>query len=552
MSSVMYKYTFKFILFFLFINRSKNRIGSKCLKFTFMGLICVWCIFAQFNLFEYAFTIPQFPNSMDISSDPPPTTPSKYHSHSDGSLHDTSDAPKQTDKVRLASLCPLRRNLCIRDNHWVTPYKDDIFNVSELMFGTGIHQKYKVYRDNMYATYDPLIVSNGECLMVNESMIILHAWYPHMLWEVWNRIATQLFQYQVLEQFLSKEHRFAIMQLQTPYGLDSVYNLGTVHDLLLSPFTNYPFVHLKSLMWNQTNSLYEYGITKHVKFYDILDYPERMTHYEPMYSPKGDCTCIEETFWCGFDQDLKKDVKQIPSIFDGLGQHEFGEFSWDMARWYKWYFIKTYGTVPQHMVDKKTKPRLLFIQRRSWKRVWANLEQTVRDCTIASHGLFECIILYFEDISHIQAIWTMQLTDILIGIHGSGLVNGIFMNERATLLEIIPRHGPDYLFNKRSSGGSIMTWIYKYVPQRHAWFPLLDEEQVHFYMRDWQKPFNVTWQRLEPVIKYLLETPHDFCPKIIPKNLKDIDFGIGKKDFPVKSPLYPYRPSCNSYEYLTM
>ena len=223
-----------------------------------------------------------------------------------------------------------------------------------------------------------------------------------------------------------------------------------------------------------------------------------------------------------------------------------------MARWYKWYFIKTYGTAPQKMLDKKTKPRLLFIQRRSWKRVWANLEKTVRDCKIASEGLFDCEIIYFEDISHIEAIWTMQLTDILIGIHGSGLVNGIFMNERATLLEIVPRHGPQYLLNKKSKGGSIMTWIFKNVPQRHAWLPLLDEEQEHFYERDWQKPFNMSWERLDPVVKYLLETPHDFCEKEIPKHLTDIEFNTGKKEFPVKSPLYSYRPSCNSYEYLTM
>ena len=213
--------------------------------------------------------------------------PIEQNPAAEGILNDVSDAPAQTDKTRLVHL-PIRRNLCIRDNHWVTPYKEDVFNVSELMFGQAIRQEYKVYRDNMYATYDPDIL-NGQCLMINESMIILHAWYPHMLWEVWNRIATQLFQYQVLEQFLSKEHRFAIMQLQTPFGLEHIYDLGTVHDLLLSPFTNYPFVHLKSLMWNQTYSLYEYGITKSVKYYEIKDYPERMTHYKPMYQQSFVC-----------------------------------------------------------------------------------------------------------------------------------------------------------------------------------------------------------------------------------------------------------------------
>eukprot|EP01083_Nonionella_stella_P202436 739544_1 len=148
----------------------------------------------------------------------------------------------------------------------------------------------------------------------------------------------------------------------------------------------------------------------------------------------------------------------------------------------------------------------------------------------------------------------MQLTDILIGIHGSGLVNGIFMNERATILEIIPKHGPDYLYNKRSKGGSgsIMTWIFARVPQRHSWFPLLDNEQIHVYMRDWQKPFTVTWKRLEPAIKYLLEVPHDFCPKMVPQNLKNMNFAVGNKEFPIKSPLYKYRPTCNNYEYLTM
>ena len=406
----------------------------------------------------------------------------------------------------------------------------------------------------MFATHDPDILHDAQCTHINESIIILHAWYPHMLWEVWNRIATQLFQYQVLERFLSKEHRFAIMQLQTHPGLDSVYHLSTVHDLVLSPFTNYPFVHLKSLMWNQTASLYARGINKPESFYDTLSYPQRMRNYKPMYAQSGDsdCLCIAETFWCGFDSEMSKDVKQLSSIFDGLGQHEFGEFSWDMARWYKWYFVETYGAVTAEQLALKTKPRLMFIQRRSWKRPWADLDSTIRDCLAYAGQDFECVVVFFEDLSHIEAVRTMQLADILIGVHGSGLVNGMFMNERATLLEIIPSHGPDYIMDKKSNGGSIMTWVFKHVPQRHAWFPLRDEEQEHVNLRDWQKPFNVSWKRLEPVVQYLLETEHDFCDRVIPQHLRNIKFGVGRKAFNDKSPLYPYRPSCNYYEYLTM
>ena len=255
--------------------------------------MAIWCIGTQFSVFHDAFSIPLIASSPSAAthSSSTPNPPhidhdddlhlEAPHSAPDGILSDVSDAPSVTNMERLASLCPLRRNLCVRDNHWVTPYESDVFNVSSLMFGTGIHQKYKVYRDDMYSEYDPDILS--ECQLINESLIVLHAWYPHMLWEVWNRIATQLFQYQVLDHFLSKEHRFAVMQLQTPFGLEAVYHLGSVHDLLLSPFTNYPLVHLQSLMRNQTASLYRYGISKKREFYDVLDYPQRMSRYQPMY-----------------------------------------------------------------------------------------------------------------------------------------------------------------------------------------------------------------------------------------------------------------------------
>ena len=124
------------------------------------------------------------------------------------------------------------------------------------------------------------------------------------------------------------------------------------------------------------------------------------------------------------------------------------------------------------------------------------------------------------DMTHIETIWNMSLVDVLVGIHGSGLVNGIFMNERASMLEIIPVKAPGYATHK----GTIMTWIYGRVPQRHAFFPLKPDEQKHELLRDWQKPFNLTWNRIEPFLSYLFDTPHDYVeppPKPpSPKNVK--------------------------------
>lgn len=149
--------------------------------------------------------------------------------------------------------------------------------------------------------------------------------------------------------------------------------------------------------------------------------------------------------------------------------------------------------------------------------------------------------------THIEAIWNMSVIDVLVGIHGSGLVNGIFMNERATMLEIIPVRAPGYAMQS----GTIMTWIYSRVPQRHAFFPLKDYEQKHDLLRDWQKPFNLTWERIEPFLTYLFDTSHDFCKHDIPQSLKDEKFKVAPKAFNKKSALYPYRPTCNNFTYVT-
>ena len=81
---------------------------------------------------------------------------------------------------------------------------------------------------------------------------------------------------------------------------------------------------------------------------------------------------------------------------------------------------------------------------------------------------------------------------------------------------------------------------------------MADNEQAHELLRDWQKPFVLSWKRIEPAIKFLMENEHDFCKKEISRELQAMKFAIGAKDFAKKSPLFKYRPSCDSYEYLTM
>src|SRR5690606_8276057 len=99
--------------------------------------------------------------------------------------------------------------------------------------------------------------------------------------------------------------------------LDS-YLLEEMHELLLGPFTSLPFVHLKDLLYNQSNSLI--NINGHF-----------------IYSNKNECSCFKEIYFCGFKtNNITLDGKMLPHsksshilpLFDVNGG-----YSWDMSRY---------------------------------------------------------------------------------------------------------------------------------------------------------------------------------------------------------------------------
>ncbi len=51
-----------------------------------------------------------------------------------------SYAPNKTNVEKLSKLCPLRRNMCLKDRHWIVENDEYAFNFSNLtyiLFGTG-------------------------------------------------------------------------------------------------------------------------------------------------------------------------------------------------------------------------------------------------------------------------------------------------------------------------------------------------------------------------------------------------------------------------------
>ena len=75
--------------------------------------------------------------------------------------------------------------------------------------------------------------------------MIIHAWYPHMLWEVWMRIAMQLYEY-YSKGILAKDVIFALMLLDS--------HDFSFHDWMLGPFTNYPLLSVQTLIENTSGA----------------------------------------------------------------------------------------------------------------------------------------------------------------------------------------------------------------------------------------------------------------------------------------------------------
>eukprot|EP00899_Mesostigma_viride_P028182 jgi/Mesvir1/8549/Mv05688-RA.1 len=82
------------------------------------------------------------------------------------------------------------------------------------------------------------------------------------------------------------------------------------------------------------------------------------------------------------------------------------------------------------------KRRVLFVVRRSPFRVVVTLTELLRKC----REEYDCDTIVFEDISFEDMLVAMRTADVLVGVHGAGLVNSFYMRPGSRLVEITPSY----------------------------------------------------------------------------------------------------------------
>merc|ERR1712228_824425 len=117
-----------------------------------------------------------------------------------------------------------------------------------------------------------------------------------------------------------------------------------------------------------------------------------------------------------------------------------------------------------------------LINRRNHGK-WLNIDDVEENCIANAVGYICKIIRIFEIKRPIELLWIMNEIDILIGFHSNSLVQaGLWLPHKSSIVEILPANPlPSWM----NFPGSVLQWMLRKIPQRHAWFQLFDHENHH-------------------------------------------------------------------------
>lgn len=125
----------------------------------------------------------------------------------------------------------------------------------------------------------------------------------------------------------------------------------------------------------------------------------------------------------------------------GMGLHEFGFFANEgEANAFKTHILRFYSVSVQNHSSLLHQSRCLVLQRRSSRRL-ENRDAVIQ--AIEATGLYDCsnwsVLVHgeMEKMSFQQQLAVISSTHFLVGVHGSGLVNSIFLSTDAAALDLL-------------------------------------------------------------------------------------------------------------------
>jgi hypothetical protein len=128
----------------------------------------------------------------------------------------------------------------------------------------------------------------------------------------------------------------------------------------------------------------------------------------------------------------------------GMGLHEFGFFANEQeAKHFRTQIVRFFGVTVQNNSSLLHKSRCLVLQRTGSRRL-DNRAAVIQ--AIEETGLYDCSawsqLLHgeLEKMSFQEQLAVVSSTQFLVGVHGSGLVNSIFLRSNAVAVDLLPHN----------------------------------------------------------------------------------------------------------------
>ena len=453
-----------------------------------------------------------------------------------------------TSIANLSQICPvssINQRICIHNNEFVTDSKHLLFNFQNATdyFGNDYKEpEIKYIKSKLHSKFMDISRYNGSLYHVDISLIIIHAHFPTMMWEGFTRILSPLFEYFILTPLLFENYNYLFVVM-----LPDDKTLSNFHHIFIEPFTNFDAIlDYISLLNSNYNDLI--GLTKKwnktrndYNPYEWLNYSHRKLLHQS--ANNNSMFCFKEIYFCG----LKS--KGLPSIIE----HEKDNsnevpLSRDISRFLKWYYIRHKYNIRRTEVDtygENTIVNVLLINRnesnpKRKNRIWLNINEFVSDCNRYINETLQiklsCQVIYFENntMTIKDTISALTNTDVLIGYHGSGLTNAIFLREyKSLLIELLPYKLP-YFKTK------IMSWIFKFIPIRHITLQLKKHEnKQQAHMNIFNSPFKIEFTRILPILLWNTKNNFNGFNDTLPQYLLDNGYKTYNKYYYNQSLLYP-------------
>ena len=243
-------------------------------------------------------------------------------------------------------------------------------------------------------------------------------------------------------------------------------NLLDSHHLFLRPFTSNPVLQLRSLQENTG------------------------------------CSCMKRLFFCGYEKVNKTDSKPIYRPGTGVMDDRFmdKDVSWrDLRDFLRNTTISNDPKIQQIIKTTRTEMitnlggefgtksseqgiKIVGLAQRNGRRRWTNLEETLALCNGLSPNVICVEVNVEKEESHaVSQVVTFGALDMLMGIHGAQLTQGILMKDGAVVVELLPfiQHGDFGAWVSRLDDETPLGIIFRGTGLHHVGYPLGNNSLIY-------------------------------------------------------------------------